>query len=67
MHYFVHADKGTTDSSTDQGRKPQLLEDCLIWDVAQLLYKLQRKFSSAWQSRERMGRVLVLHIQDAGE
>ncbi len=29
--YFVHADKVTTDSSTDQGKN---LEGCLIWDVA---------------------------------
>ncbi len=31
VHYFVHADKVTTDFSTDQGKE---LEGCLIWDVA---------------------------------
>ncbi len=44
VHYFVHADKVTTDSSTDKGKKPQPLEGCLVWDVAQPLHKPQRKF-----------------------
>ncbi len=43
-HYFVHADKVTADSSTDKGKEPRLVEGCLIWDVAQPLYKLHRKF-----------------------
>ncbi len=43
VHYFVHAGNGNTDSSTDYGKEPQLLEGCLIWDVAHFLYKLQRK------------------------
>ncbi len=34
MHYFIHADKFTTDSSTDYGKEPQPLEGCLIYDVA---------------------------------
>ncbi len=38
---FVHADKVTTDSSADKGKK---LEGCLVWDVAQPLHKLHRKF-----------------------
>ncbi len=44
MHNFVHADKVTTDSSTDWGKKLQPLEGCLVWDVAQPLYKLYREF-----------------------
>ncbi len=44
VHYFINADKVTTDSSTDQGKEAQQLEGCLIWDVAQPLYKLHRKF-----------------------
>ncbi len=42
--YFVHADKVTTDSSTDNGKEPQPLEGCLVWDVARPLYKLHREF-----------------------
>ncbi len=44
VHYFVHADKVTTDSSTDKGKEQQPLEGCLIWDVAQPLYKLHPTF-----------------------
>ncbi len=44
VHYFVHADKVSTDSSTKKGKELQPLEGRLIWDVAQLFYKLQRKF-----------------------
>ncbi len=44
VHYFLHADKVTTDSSTDKGKYPQPLEGCLICDVAQPLNKIHRKF-----------------------
>ncbi len=44
VHYFVHADEVTKDSSTDYGKEPQPLEGCLIWDVVQHLYRLHRKF-----------------------
>ncbi len=39
VHNLVHADTVTTDSSTNYGKEPQPLEGCLIWDVAQPLYK----------------------------
>ncbi len=42
MHYFVHAHKVTTDSSADQGKESQPLENCLMWHVAQPLYKTQK-------------------------
>ncbi len=42
VYYFVLADKVTADSHL--GKKPQSLEGCLIWDVAQPRYNLQRKF-----------------------
>ncbi len=44
VHYFVHAGKVTTDSSTDYGKELQPLVRCLIWDVAQPFYELHRKF-----------------------
>ncbi len=44
VYYFVHAEKATTDASTDKEKEPQPLEGCLIWDVAQPLYKLHRQF-----------------------
>ncbi len=43
VHYFLHANKVTTDSSTDKGKKLQPLEGCLVWDVAQPLYTLHRE------------------------
>ncbi len=51
MHYIEHADKVTTDSSTDQGQEPQPLEGCLILDVAQPFYKLHHKLMNAFQRR----------------
>ncbi len=31
VHYFILADEVTMDSSTDLGKEPQPLEDCLIY------------------------------------
>ncbi len=44
VHYFVHADKVTTDCSMDKAKEPQPLSGCLILDQAQTLYKFQCKF-----------------------
>ncbi len=44
VHFFVHSDEVTMGSSTDKGKEPQPLEGCLVWDVAQPLYKPHRKF-----------------------
>ncbi len=44
VHYFVHTDKATTDSSTDKVKQPQPPERFLIWGVTQPLYKLKRTF-----------------------
>ncbi len=40
VRYFVHADKVTTDSSTDYGKEPEPLETCLIWDEKYFLTKM---------------------------
>ncbi len=63
VHNFVHADKITTNSSTDQRKELEPLEGCLVWDVAQPLYKLHREAILG----DNGGRMLVLHIQEAGE
>ncbi len=48
VHFFVHVDKVTTNFSTDWGKVSQLMESCLIWDMAQPLYKLHSSFLSAF-------------------
>ncbi len=40
VHYFVQADRVTM----EKGKEPQMLEGCLIWDVAQPLDELRHKF-----------------------
>ncbi len=46
--FFVHADKVTTIFSTDWGKVSQLMESCLIWDMAQPFYNLHNRFLSVF-------------------